>query len=165
MVRFVPFLGTVAVAVAVAGCSGGNDGAATSTTGPAQRATAIEVPLQVGQCGDVDRVRAGVAIDPAGIRTVACDQPHLVEVAAVFDYPAGPEIGYPGRSAVDSYATDECVQRFEPYVGATYEVSTFDIVIVAPDDNGWSDGDRRIACVLYQVDFAPITGTAAGSAR
>jgi hypothetical protein len=156
-----------AAALAGVGCSGGgaseDSASTTSTTGPAQRATAAEVPLAVGQCGDLDRIRAGVAVDPAALRLLPCDQPHLVEVGAVFDYPAGSAVGFPGSEAVDSYATDECVQRFAPYVGAPYGTSTFDVAIVAPDGGGWSDGDRRIACLLYQADFAPVTGSVAGT--
>jgi hypothetical protein len=86
-----------------------------------------------------------------------------VEVAAVFDHPLDAGADFPGVSAVDGYATDECVRRFEEYVGIAYEASTLDIAYVAPGEDGWEDGDRRIACVLYHIDFAPLTGSVRGA--
>lgn len=153
----------------LAGCSGGGDGDAgrdgegptTSTT--VVRSTAAEVPLDVGQCGDVPRIRVGGPLDPASIRTVPCQQPHDVEVGAVFDHPAGPGLDFPGEAAVDGFATDRCIERFAEYVGAAYEASSLDIAYVAPGEDGWDAGDRRIACVLYHLDFAPLTGSVRGT--
>jgi hypothetical protein len=157
----------VAVALAV-GCSGGGDGgggeaATTSTT--VRRTPAVEVGLRVGQCGDVPGVPVGSALDPATLTDVDCALPHDVEVAAVFDFPAGPDIDFPGAAAVDGYAFEQCIERFEPYVGRAYEASTLDFVIVAPDEDGWDDGDRRLACVLYDIDFGQLTGWVSGSGR
>ena len=154
--------------VLVAGCSSGDDGdgdgaADTTTTTEVVRSTAEEVPLEVGQCGDVPRIRVGGAVDPARIATVPCDQPHDVEIGAVFDHPSGPGADFPGEVSVDGFATGECIARFEAYVGAAYEASTLDIAYVAPGEDGWEDGDRRIACVLYHLDFAPLTGSVRGT--
>jgi hypothetical protein len=107
----------------------------------------------------------GGALDPATIELVDCAGPHDVEIGAVFDYPAGADIDFPGTAAVDGYATDQCIERFEAYVGAAYEASTLDVLIVAPDDDGWDEGDRRIACVLYHVDFQDLTGSVAGTGQ
>lgn len=130
-----------------------------------ERRTAEEVPLEVGQCADVPRVRVGAPIDPATMATVPCDQPHTVEVAAVFDHPAGAGVDFPGVAAVDGYATDQCLLRFEDYVGTPYEASVLDVAFVAPGEDGWDDGDRRIACVLYHLDFEPLTGSVRGTGR
>ncbi len=153
--------------VVVSGCTGGrggdDEGAAQSTTTTVRRSTAVEAPLRVGQCGDVPRLQVGGALDPATVTDRPCTEPHAVEIGAVFDFPAGPDVEFPGVESVDGYATDECVQRFEPYVGAPYDTSTLDVLIVAPDEAGWEEGDRRIACVLYHVDFQPITASARAS--
>jgi hypothetical protein len=155
--------------VTLAACSGGGDGEAgddgETTTTTVVRSTAEEVPLRVGQCGDVPRIRVGGALDPARIDTVPCEQPHDVEVGAVFDHPAGPDLDFPGEDSVDAFATDQCILRFEEYVGAAYEASVLDIAFVAPGEEGWEDGDRRIACVLYHLDFAPLTGSVRGTGR
>ena len=80
-------------------------------------------------------------------------------MAAVFDYPAGAGLDFPGADAVDGYATDQCLERFEAYVGSAVRASTLDVAFVAPGEDGWDEGDRRIACVLYHIDFAPLTGS------
>jgi hypothetical protein len=156
------------VAAALWGCTGGDDDEGAedgTTTTTVVRTTADEAPLEVGQCGDVPQFRVGGALDPARLDEVSCDQPHDVEVGAVFDHPASPDTAYPGEAPVDDFAFDQCVRRFQEYVGSAYETSTLDLVVVAPGEDGWDDGDRRIACVLYDVDFAPLTGSVAGTGR
>lgn len=143
----------------LAACTGDDDDGAATTSTAVERSTAEDVPLEAGQCGDVPRLRVGGPIDPAAIDEVSCTQPHDVEVAAVFEHPAGPDLDFPGEAAVDGYATDQCLLRFEAYVGAAYEASSLDVAFVAPGEDGWDDGDRRIACVLYHADFAPLAGS------
>lgn len=164
---------TVVIAALLAACGGDGGGddrsgdnsaaEADTTTATVQRSTAAEVPLVAGQCGTVPRLQVGAPLDPATITNVPCTEPHAIEVGAVFDYPAGSDLDFPGTASVDGYATDQCVQRFEGYVGAPYATSSLDVLIVAPDEEGWADGDRRIACVLYHFDFQPLTQTVAGS--
>ncbi len=161
---------TAAALLLAGACASGDDGSAGdgdatdgSTTTVVVRSTAEEAPLEVGQCGDVERIRVGEAIDPASIVTVPCADPHDVEVGAVFDHPSDLDADFPGPSSVDAYATDQCLLRFEEYVGRPYEASSLDVVFVAPDEDGWEDGDRRIACVLYHIDFAPLTGSVRGA--
>lgn len=114
-------------------------------------------------CGDVGRITVGGPLDPAAIVEVPCGQPHDVEVAAVLEHPAGAELDFPGEAAVDGYATDQCLLLFDGYVGAPYESSQLDVAYVAPGEDGWEDGDRRIACVLYNLDLVPLTGSVRGT--
>ena len=164
----------VAAALASGACTGGgDDGAATTTTdgvavtpatAPEQRATEAEVPVPEGGCYDLDGLGAGIAVDPAALRPVACEGPHTVEVAAVLDHPLEPGSRFPGGEVVDGFATEACLERFEAYVGTAYEASRLDVAIVAPDEAGWVAGDRRIACLLYDTDFVPLPGPVRGSA-
>ena len=48
-------------------------------------------------------------------------------------------------------------------MGAPYAESELDVLIIAPDEDGWDDGDRRIACVLYHTNFDPLTTPVANS--
>lgn len=148
----------------LAGCSSdAGDADAEGTTTTVVRTTAEEAPVAVGDCGLVPRLAVGGALDPATIEVVDCTTPHDVEISAVFDYPGGPDLEFPGTGAVDGYATDRCIERFEGYVGSDYLASTLDVLIVAPDEDGWDDGDRRIACVVYHVDFQDLTSSVEGS--
>jgi hypothetical protein len=149
--------------LASAACTGGDDSGGEATTTTVVRSTAEDAPLGVGQCGDVPTIRVGGPLDPARVAEVPCDQPHDVEVAAVLEHPADLDAAFPGQAAVDGYATDQCLRRFEDYVGTPYQASSLDVAIVAPGEGGWEDGDRRIACVLYHIDFAPLTGSARGA--
>ena len=151
--------------VACGGGGGGDEGGSAETTTTIVRATAQEAPVAVGDCGVVPRLRVGGALDPATIEVVECTVPHDIEISAVFDYPAGSDIEFPGTIAVDGYATDQCLERFEAYVGAPYASSSLDVLIIAPDEDGWDDGDRRIACVLYHTNFEELVGSVAGSGR
>lgn len=165
----------VAATLTTGSCAGGggDDGTTTTTvdvavtpaTAPEQRATEAEVPVSEGGCYDLDGLGAGLAVDPAALRPVACEGPHTVEVAAVLDHPLEPGSRFPGGEAVDGFATEACLERFEAYVAAPYEASRLDVAIVAPDEAGWVAGDRRIACLLYDIDFVPLPGPARGSAR
>lgn len=156
------------VAALAAGCSGGDAPSSAAGDEPIdlpllERATAAEVPLEVGQCGDVDSLAAGQPIDPATIRTAPCTQGHVLEVIAVLDFPAEPSVAFPGTDAVDGHAADVCIEAFPEYVGRPYLESNLDVVVVAPDAAGWARGDRRIACLAYDVDFELVTGTVRGS--
>ena len=164
--RRVPVGVVLLVVLAVAACSGGDDGdggAAESTTTTVERTTAEEVPLEEGACGDVPRLQVGGALDPAAFVPTDCSVPHVVEVGPVFEYPAGSDIDFPGIENVDGYAFEECIERFEAYVGRPYVESSIDFLLVAPDQDGWEEGDRRIACVLYQTNFDRLTAPVAGS--
>jgi hypothetical protein len=158
----------VLLVVLLAACSSGGDDQTApdeETTTTVRRTTAVDAPLEEGQCGDVPRLQVGGALDPAAFAETACTDPHAVEVGPVFDYPAGDDIDFPGTENVDGYAFGECIERFEAYVGRPYVESTVDFLLVAPDEDGWDDGDRRIACVLYSTDFEPLTAPLRGSGR
>ena len=152
--------------VAVLGaCGDDGDDEAEATTTTVVRTTEEVAPVSPGECGNVPRLQVGGALDPATIEVVPCDQPHLMEIGAVFEYPLPPDSDFPGTISVDGYATEQCLERFEAYVGAPYTESELDVLIIAPDEDGWDDGDRRIACVLYHTNFEEITGSVEGSGR
>jgi hypothetical protein len=161
-----PVVALLGLGALTVGCSddGGDDDAEATTT-TVVRTTEEEAPVSPGDCGNVPRLQVGGALDPATIELVPCEEPHLMEIGAVFEYPLPPDSDFPGTISVDGYATEQCLERFESYVGAPYADSVLDVLIIAPDEDGWDDGDRRIACVLYHTNFEEITGTVEGSGR
>ena len=169
--------GAVVLAVAVVGlaaCSGGDDDSSdaaspdgTTTTAPVERSTAEEAPLAVGQCGDVPRSarrrrpRPGDGSDRrlrAAPRRRGGRRVRLPARAPARDFP-----GDRGRRRLRDRRSASSASR--PTSASPTSARPSTSLIVAPDEDGWDDGDRRIACVLYHIDFADLVGSVAGTAR
>ena len=67
--------------------------------------------------------------DVAGI---PCSEPHDNEVYAVFDVSFNT---FPGDGPMFEVATDECLTRFEDFVGRSYDESILDIFPIYPNDD------------------------------
>lgn len=114
--------------------------------------------LSVGEC----------YVDLAGdqvqsIEPVSCNEPHGIEIVAVFDvlfaeYDAD-EISQAGQ--------DGCLAAFEPYMGAEYEVSWYALDWLQPSVGSWAGGDREIVCVVfpYEDGITQSVGSAQGTGR
>ncbi len=104
----------------------------------------------------------GDCFDDAGngyARIVDCDSAHEMEVFAVMDYPAGPEVAF-DQGQVGAYAQERCSGRlFTDYVGVPLSKSTYHVAYWAPNEGTWKESDRRITCTLHG------TGKTSGSAR
>ncbi len=84
------------------------------------------------------------------VTAVPCDQAHDNEVFAVFDHPAGRDAAFPGEEAVNKVAQDECLERFEAYVGRPYAGSDLQVAVIAPGERSWKEeDDRTLACIVY----------------
>lgn len=114
----------------------------------------------VGDCFDDDAL--GESAEVSNVALVPCDSPHDNEVFAVFDMPDGP---WPGQEAVDVAIDDGCLPRFETFVGIDYESSRYVSTSLFPTEGSWEGGDREIVCFLYDIDFAKLMGSAAGTAE
>lgn len=116
--------------------------------------------LRPGDCFD-DVVEDGEFVEEsASLPMVDCDSPHDNEAYALYDMADG---AFPGQAAVDDEAIAKCVPLFEDYVGSDYETSRLDIWWIFPTEEGWSEGDREVACVLYDLDLNKLTGSMANS--
>ena len=177
--RLVARAGAVALVLAVGACSGGGKNGSSSTTAPLNpfgngasgsgpstaSSNTAPVDLRVGQCFDVDAFRSGAPIDRRGIHLSLCAGPHQHEVIATFTYPDAAGAPWPGDDVLDAWAGDHCVGAFNAYVGIEYERSHLDIATIRPDEPGWKDGDRAVACAAHDVDFALLTGSVKSSAK
>ena len=119
--------------------------------------------LEVGDCfNDLD---AGFE-EVSDVEIVECSENHDNEVYALSDYPAGDDAPYPGRSAVEAHADEFCFDEFEGYVGASYEDSRLDYAFFYPLPAGWEDeGDREIACFLFDFDLIKLSESMRGSGK
>ncbi len=169
-------MAAVAVGIALAACSGGgrestpNEPSATSTSlegpsDPSDGAAVAAVALRAGQCFNAPTPEPGAALANRDITVVDCVQGHTYEAYARLRHPGDPGQEYPGDDLMLGFATDECLTRFEGYVGTAYERSTLDLVPLALPEAVWESGGRTIVCALFAADLEPLTGSMRGSGR
>ena len=90
---------------------------------------------------------------------VPCPDPPDYEVYAVFDIPLPT---YESEDVTFGMALDACAERFGRFVGTAYEDSKLDILALYPTFASWQEGDREVACAVYDVDGEKLVGTAEG---
>lgn len=117
--------------------------------------------LGVGDCFD-DPSEVPLSGEIAGVTTLPCEDPHDNEVYAITPL-AGSSAVYPGISAANEEAAIACLERFESFVGASYQESVLDIFYLTPTSESWAEGDKSAKCAVYRLDGQPLVGTAEGS--
>ena len=117
--------------------------------------------LEVGDCFDDPTSQTAEVSDVDG---VSCSERHDNEVYAVADHPASDSAPYPGDDVLEAYSFGYCLSEFETYVGLSYELSRLDVGYLYPVRDGWQqDDDREVACYLYDLNLAKLTGSMKGS--
>ncbi len=115
--------------------------------------------LRIGECFNSSAAAAGRTVEVKDVSSVSCEGVHDSEVFAVLTHPAAADVAYPGDESVADYAAAECLLRFPPYTGSSYDDSDLEVASLRPDEDSWDDkDDREVACVLYQKD-ATLTGS------
>lgn len=114
--------------------------------------------MRVGDCYDDQVFYSDEVSDVPG---VPCDEPHDNEVFAVFDIQEGT---YPGEERTLEIADEGCLERFESYVGQTYEESALMITNLVPSKGSWHQvADREVICVAYDMELEKLTGSVRGT--
>ena len=111
--------------------------------------------LEVGDCVDDSQMEKYIASE--SYSTVSCSTPHDNEVYFVYEYPAGP---YPGHDAVSAVLDEVCLENFDAYVDRAYLESALEFSGVTPGEDLWDDGERIGECILYDLEYALLTGSA-----
>lgn len=147
------------------------DDAASTTTAPPVTTTTVTGPgddtlaldLEKGSCLVEAPFTQGEPVQVVSVATVDCGQPHQAEVYDVVQLPQQRGEPFPGDALV-SQARDECLARFEAFVGLPWTASELDFVSLRPTEVSWEDGDRAIACVVFRPDGQALVGTVQGAA-
>ena len=137
--------------------SGGSD----TATASGDQVSVLD--LAVGDCWN-DVPDDGVATDT--VSEVPCNEPHEGEVYAVFDLDMGDD--WPGQDQVSAGAEDQCIQKFDGFVGIAYESSALSLFYFSPTEDSWTElGDRGAVCVVLDSTSPDgrVTGTLQGAAR
>jgi hypothetical protein len=116
----------------------------------------------VGDCYEdpVGATDEWVAVDE--LRVVACDEPHDLEVLALFDLPGG---SFPGHETILEMMEERCIPIFDVLVGRPFDESELSIQILAPTEETWARGDREVVCSAYALDGTKLVGSIRGSGR
>jgi hypothetical protein len=150
----------VAIVLAVVACSGGG-GLRRGSDGRVISAGDLSVfDVQTGDC----------VVPPTGmkpelekVRVVPCQNPHTQEVFAVGKYDNADV--YPGEKALTAFADGICVERYQPYVGVTYQDSKLLYTYLLPSARSWNEGkDRTVVCIVT-TPGDPLTASVKDSKR
>ena len=118
--------------------------------------------IRLGDCfNDESPESAAEETEISGVSGVPCAEPHDNEVFALFDLDLET---FPEGDAMSEIAYDECVQRFEPFVGSDYLTSSLDLYPMYPTQQSWNErNDREVICALFDVDLRKMQGSMRGA--
>ena len=116
--------------------------------------------LAVGDCLN-DEAEEG---DVSTVPVVDCDTPHDSEVYASVIMDDG---DYPGVDATVAFADEQCLARFESFVGIPTTESRYGYGMLYPTAQSWAGGDREVLCRIVLGDgngnTVKVTGSLAGA--
>jgi hypothetical protein len=115
--------------------------------------------LEVGEC--FDGPDSGTVEE---VERIDCASPHTYEIYAAIVHPGGNNEPFPGDDAIGTFAEDECIAAFEPFVGLDYDSSELFIFYLQPTAETWQIGDREVLCTVY-LENDTLVGTVEGSGR
>ena len=112
--------------------------------------------LAVGQCfNDPDNFE-----EVSDVEMLDCSEPQDNEVDYLYEMTPD---DFPGDVGVKELARIECLAKFESYVGSEYATSSLDIGAFFPSKETWDQNDREAICLVYDLEFAKLTGRSEGS--
>ena len=132
---------------------------APTTTAPEARDITPALDLVKGTCVVEAPFTGGAPVEVVTLPTVACEEPHQAEVYDIVQLPQQQGAPFPGDELV-AQARQECLDRFEAFVGLPWTASELEFVSLRPTEDSWAEGDRAIACVLFRPDGKDLEGTA-----
>jgi hypothetical protein len=110
--------------------------------------------LSVGDCLDWP---PDDQVEFESVRAIPCTEEHDAEVVAVVFHPAEAGSAYPGDDSVFGWAEEPCASGFLAYIGLTYEEEpSLGMSAFTPTETGWSQDDRTIFCVVYNLDDSKL---------
>lgn len=139
---------------------------AVATTLPPGVATSID-DLLMGQCfTEVPEP----AQQPFAVMVVPCEEGHTHEVYDTItfasDDPTGDGAAYPGDLPVANSSEEQCFATFEPFIGKSWETSTYDIQTYWPTAESWrNDNDRNVICSAFRVNGGVTNGSVRNSGK
>ena len=130
---------------------------------PMREGDCFDDSLDTSQAQSVRTGRGGLAEE---IAAIPCSEPHDNELYAVFDLsdrlPYLALERFPGEEGIVSFSRDGCFERFENFIGISYEESTLLVRMLYPTAESWAQGDREVSCMVYHSE-EKLAGSMRGS--
>ncbi|MDX1516709.1 MAG: septum formation family protein [Woeseiaceae bacterium] len=111
--------------------------------------------IRVGDCFD----DASGATEISSLPGVPCSEPHDNEAYASFNLTVSE---YTGDDSMFDLAFEQCLERFEPFVGRDYDSSALDIYTLYPTYESWQQNDREVVCAVFDMDSNKLVGSVRG---
>ena len=155
--------GPVALPTPGAGGPAGATDEPTPQTDSAATAGAEIPDLAVGDCFDTAATSGQTTL--YRIPVVACTTAHGGEIYAETTAPdsLAKDGATPSQQALWDAADAYCYPEFTKFVGMRWAQSELRYWPIAPSEQSWAEGDRRILCVVESEQ--PVTGTLEGAER
>ena len=126
--------------------------------------------MRVGDCfdnsSDMSQAQPGGGAVVEEMAAIPCSEPHDNELFAVFNLsdrlPYLALERFPGEEGIESFAGDGCFERFESFIGISYEESILLVRMLYPTAESWAQGDREVSCMLYHSE-EKLAGSMRGS--
>lgn len=131
-----------------------------SSTGEIDRAGQLQVgDLRVGDCFDLANPDAE-QVDQVTARP--CAEAHGYELVFADTMPAGE---YPTDAEFQAYVEQFCNPAFGAYVGLDYNLSSLELSWFYPTSAGWTHGDRKVQCAIFDPQQDQVSGSLRAAAR
>ena len=90
------------------------------------------------------------------IELVECTEAHAQEVYSVFVDAFVESTNAPDDAIIETTVTDLCLPDFEKKFDTEYDASSLSITSLYPSAQAWGEGDRRLVCLISNVDRSSL---------
>ena len=130
-----------------------------------QRVDCFQVPVVISYIEPISMnvfsLEAGICFDDGddndadytNIYPISCEDSHDNEVISTFELTIDE---YPSSEKLDEIAIDECLGRFESYIGLDYDASIIALFPISPNSIAWAQGQRKVSCIGYNMNLEKL---------
>jgi hypothetical protein len=133
--------------------------ACSSAKNPNKPTSKGALDVSTNECMQIDP--KGLSPDVSKLPIIDCSKPHTHQI--FFTYQDTDDV-FPGMTALEATAQQQCLTAFQPFVGISFVDSTLFVTWIVPSLDSWNDKkDRAILCVLGLKNGGTLTGSAQGT--
>ena len=117
--------------------------------------------IKIGDCFDLP---SGVTHEIKDVQHHPCTDPHTAELFFDGLIASPTDRSYPDLATFRAYVRAQCLPAYRSYTGRDFQTDTaYDLEPLWPTEQGWTDGDRTVQCVVVRSDGGPMTASVKAS--